>query len=54
MKTLDQGLLDYYRKGRVARDEVINRCLDAQAILGKLAEVDAEIEADVDEDEDED
>ena len=51
MRTLDQGLLDWYRKGRIAREEVINRCLDPQAILAKIAEVDAEIEAEVDDDE---
>ena len=35
MRTLDQGLLDWYRKGRVAREEVINRCWITQAIHGE-------------------
>ena len=41
MKTLDQGLVDWYIKGRISRDTVINRCIDSQAILGKLQEADA-------------
>jgi twitching motility protein PilT len=52
MVTLDMGMLDWYRKGRIAREEVINRCLDPQGILAKIAEVDAEIEAEVADDDD--
>jgi len=40
MKTLDQGLVEWYVKGRIARDTVINRCIDSQAIMGKLQEAD--------------
>ena len=45
MVTLDQGLVGWYIKGRIARDTVVNRCIDSQAILGKLQEADAEKEA---------
>lgn len=54
MVTLDQGLLDWYRKGRIKREDVINRCLDAQGIMPKIAEVDAEIEAEIEDEDDED
>jgi len=40
MKTLDQGLVDWYIKGRISRETVINRCIDNQAIISKLQEAD--------------
>ncbi len=42
MITLDQNLLDKYKAGRVSREDCINRCNDAQSILQKLQEIDAE------------
>jgi twitching motility protein PilT len=40
MKTLDQGLVDWYIKGRISRDTVVNRCIDSQAIMAKLQDAD--------------
>ena len=51
MTTMDQGLLNWYAKGRISREETINRCLDAQSILAKVQEIDAEKEMEGDGDE---
>jgi hypothetical protein len=32
--------VDWYIKGRIARDTVVNRCIDSQAIMSKLQEAD--------------
>ena len=45
MVTLDQGLLGWYAKGRIARNTVIERCIDSQAILAKIQEVEEQMAA---------